>query len=122
EKNKLSENPLYSQNKKINKIGLTFKSQSDTISGYLFIGNSPEINLYQNGILDSDSNITFKIKQNPSCGRISIAESYGGFVYRKDLNKCYQMSYDMAVIEIKQEKNSIIKWIDLSVHFFTNRK
>ena len=121
-KNKISENSTSSQSKKINKIDVTFKSNSETISGYLYIGNNPEINLYQKGVLDSDSNISFKIKEKPSCGILSIAESYGGFVYGKDLKKCNEINKDIAVIEVKQEKNSNIKWFYLSVQFITNSK
>lgn len=120
-KNKISENSTSSQSKKINKIDVTFKSNSETISGYLYIGNYPEINLYQKGVLDSDSNISFKIKEKPSCGILSIAESYGGFVYRKDSKKCNEINKDAVVIEVKQEKKSQFKFFNYKVYFITNK-
>ena len=88
-------------------VEIIFESSSDTISGYVYESHKPYLNLFDSGFIKKNSNVSFKVLQNPNCGVFHMAESYGGFVYRKNRDQCFNLNNDNVVIEVTEINNSI---------------
>nr|BFD32999.1 hypothetical protein GTC16762_26170 [Pigmentibacter ruber] len=86
---------------------IIFESFSDTISGYVYESHTPYLNLYENGFIKKNTNVSFKVLQSPKCGIFQMAESYGGFVYLKNTDQCSNINTDNVIIEVTEENNSI---------------